>query len=161
MIWGSTLALGLPIVVFLVVTAVDPWGTGKRKLERSVVFSQEKEYVVPPMSRNHAQEILKEIKRVYEQNYRSLFVPRLDREGLDFRERIREFDCAQIALSRVRTDLLVLLNKELSEPDSEIGDLASTVERWNQQMTQAQQQLEGMNPFPKGLRGPTATGSTE
>ena len=161
MMWGGTLAIGLPILVALVVSALDPMGKGKRALEYVWDTRTKVERPPPPLSRELAQDMLKEVRRLYEQNYRSLFIPRVDRDELEFRERIREFDCAEKVLSFCGSVHLVRLKQALTESGSEIQDLAPAIEQWDRTIAQAVSELDRKNPIPKSMRTPVGTGASD
>jgi len=152
LIWGAALAVSLPLLTFLIMTALDVAKTGKAKLEASAFRDQRLKKPVP-MPRELAEAYLREMQRLYDQNFRQVFMPRLNREDLTPEERIAYFQCAADVLSRIRTVYLKALKKALSEPGSEIQSFASAIQRWEATAEAAKEELDRLNPFPGTLGG--------
>jgi hypothetical protein len=153
MAWGGALALGLPILTALAVLISSP-GKVEEKADWAAVFGAAKTRPAPPLSRELAQEQIKEIRRVYEENYRNLYLPRLRREEMTSQQRVREYLCAEKTLGYCQNHILKGLRSALEKPDSEIRELSATVGQWEQTLAQARTELDRLNPFPAGLRGP-------
>jgi len=160
MVWGGVSAIGLPLLVFFILTALDVTGSGKRSLEQGA-FKEEVQRPPPPMSLALARDYLKELRRLYEENYRNVFLPRLNREDLTAQERIREFRCAEQVIAYCDSVLLKTLKEELRKKDSEIGSLSGDIERWREIIDQAKKELDGLNPFPESMRGGRGGGAVE
>ena len=159
-VWGGVLALGLPLLTFLVVSVLDVSGSGKRRLA-SGAFQEKEKLPPPPMSRELAQDIIQELQRLYEQNYQGLFVARFQRDELTAHDRMREFSCAKEVLSKCDMVLLKRLVEARDAPDSQIQSLAPTITRWETEMQAARQKLDAMDPRPEALRGPVSGGAVD
>jgi hypothetical protein len=155
-VWGSVLALGLPLVSFLIASVANPGGLEEKFVGGS--FSEQEETPAPPMSPELAEAILREIKRLYEVNYQQIFLPRFNREDLEFRERFREFEIAKYIVGYCKGTLLARLKEALADPDSQIQSLSGTVENWDRVLSEAARSVEDMDPRPAALR-PSAAGS--
>ena len=160
MVWGGVSAVGLPLVVFLILTAADVTGSRKRSYEQGA-FRTETERPPPPMSLALGREYLNELKRLYEENYRNVFLPRLQRDDLTAQERIREFRCADQVIAYCDSVLLKTLEEELRKKDSEIKNLSADIRRWREIIDQAKKELDGLNPFPESMRGGRGGGAVQ
>jgi hypothetical protein len=109
------------------------------------------------MSLAHARDVLLEVKRLYEENYCAVFVPRVERAmnsddaATRKEDRAREFRSANTVFT-LCTGLLKRLKDEQARPDSELAPLAGDVQRWEQEFAQAQERHDRLNPIPKSWR---------
>ena len=151
LVWGSVLALGLPVIAFLVVSALNPGGLDEKLQGGS--FGLEEETPPPPMTRELGEAILREVKRLYQDNYLQIFLPRFNREIADFRETYREFTCAKKVIGNCRDTHLKRLKDELAESGAPVEPLRSAIENWDRVTAEAARHLEDNDPRPKDLRG--------
>ncbi len=144
---GVILAIAIPVLAFLLARTLDlqGWGEGppkpSGKLER------------PPMSVVHARDMLLELKRLYDENYRAVFVPRVERakSAGTMEDHSREFKCAESVFAECRT-ILARLRDERARPDNELQPVLADIQRWEQELAQAAERHDELNPIPKSFR---------
>ncbi|HAK95790.1 MAG TPA: hypothetical protein DCM87_12540 [Planctomycetes bacterium] len=142
---GVILAIVIPVLAFLLARALDlaGWGEGppKLKIER------------PPVSIAHARDMLLELKRLYDENYRAVFVPRVERakSAGGTEEHSREFKCADSVFTECRK-IMARLGEERARPDNELGPVLADIQRWEQELAQAAARHDELNPVPAHMR---------
>ena len=156
-VWGSTLALGLPVVCFVLVSALNPGGLDEKFQGGS--FGLKKETPPPPMTRELGEEILREIKRLYEVNYAQIFLQRFNRDDLDSEDRLLWLSCAKLVIGHCRLTLLKRLKDELGEPGTRIEPLRAAIDNWERVLADAGRHLEDIDPRPEALRPPPVSGT--
>jgi hypothetical protein len=160
-LWGAALAIMLPLVTAVACGVYGRPGDSLEEVARArASVPEEKGPRSAPLSPELAEDIVKEIQRIYEQNVRDLFFARLGGQSLDSRERLREFNAAGKALKECGT-LLVQLKADLADPRCEIRNYEPIISRWEQQLAFGGSELERLSPFPKGIRSPAAGGRAD
>jgi hypothetical protein len=148
---GVILAIVIPILAFLLARALDLQGLGKGEEKQKDLAE------APPVSLEHARDMLLEVKRLYQENYGAVFVPRVERamnsdDAVVRKEgRAKEFIGADKIFKECE-GMVARLKKELARPGSELAPVAGDIQRWDEELARALERHDRLNPIPKSFR---------
>ena len=131
---------------------IDPFNKGNERFEtKRMAGKEEINEETSPISLVHGKAIIKEIGRLYRDNYQNLFMPRLERESNTAHNRNEEFSCLQRVYEGCR-GMLKKLVYESGREGNQISSLKSTIDRLKLQFVEVAKEVDKKNPKPKALR---------
>ena len=144
---GVVLVILIPVLAFLLARTLDLAARGEGLPKPSEKVEQQ------PVSLAHARDMLLELKRLYDENYRAVFVPRVERvkSAGAVEEYKREFQCAEAVFEACRK-IMARLRDERARPDNELQPILADIQRWEQELAQAALRHDELNPIPAFMR---------